>query len=79
MKWQILLTIGVKFMMIFSITCILLTVVVYFTFFKKEKSVAKGTKPTKRETKLDKLQKERVKKEIENFLNYNGDEQPEIK
>ena len=66
-------------MMIFSITCILLTVVVYFTFFKKEKSVAKVTKPTKRETNLDKLQKERVKKEIENFLNYNGDEQPEIK
>lgn len=67
-------------MMTFSIALIVVTVVVYFTFFKKEKKQNKPIiKFAKKETDLDRLQKERVKKEIENFLNYNGDEQPEIK
>ena len=69
-------SIGVNFMMIFSIALITLTIVVYFTFFKKEKSVTtQKVKPKKREIELDRLQKERIRKEIENFLNYNGDEQ----
>ncbi len=67
-------------MTIFSIALIILTIVVYFTFFKKEQ---RGEIPTikkqRQETELEKNQKERVKKEIENFLNYCGDEQPEIK
>ena len=68
------------YMTIFSMALIILTIVVYFTFFKKEQ---KGKCPSiikkRQETQIDRIQKERVKKEIENFLNYCGDEQPEIK
>lgn len=67
-------------MMIFSIALIVLTIVVYFAFFNKEQRADRPIiKKQKEETELDRIYKERVKKEIENFLNYNGDEQPEIK
>ena len=68
------------YMTIFSIALIILTIVVYK---KKKKKEQKGKTPSiikkRQETQIDRIQKERVKKEIENFLNYCGDEQPEIK
>ena len=46
---------------------------------KEQKGKCPSIIKKRQETQIDRIQKERVKKEIENFLNYCGDEQPEIK